>query len=210
MFFSECEFCIGCGSFNYWYSVYEEGTGSISTFFCQYTFNFCYSANLGGLLWLALADPNYKFLEGITTYVFLFFAQVTWPLWVPLAVWRFEHNRRYKMLQRALLVIGVVVSVWLAFCLANYTVSAKIDGRHISYLQHYPGKLKYYGGVFYVMATILPPFLSSFKKMKFLGMGILVSYVITEIFYENYVVSVWCFFAAILSGLVYLVMKDIK
>ena len=43
-----------------------------------------------------------------------------------------------------------------------------------------------------------------------LGAAILISYIITAIFYEHYILSVWCFFSAILSVSVYLITLEIK
>jgi hypothetical protein len=36
-----------------------------------------------GILWLVLPNPEYASMQKHTTYVFLFFAQFFWPLWVP-------------------------------------------------------------------------------------------------------------------------------
>ena len=43
-----------------------------------------------GFLWLALSNPAFAFLQQFTTYTFLFFAQVVWPMWVPLAIFLLE------------------------------------------------------------------------------------------------------------------------
>jgi hypothetical protein len=45
-----------------------------------------------GFLWLALTHPGYSFLQDFTTYLFLSFAQVLWPLYVPLAVYLFQEK----------------------------------------------------------------------------------------------------------------------
>jgi uncharacterized membrane protein len=43
-----------------------------------------------------------------------------------------------------------------------------------------------------------------------LGVAIAISYIITAIFYEQYILSVWCFFASIISISVYVIMREIK
>jgi len=61
---------------------------------------FCIQQIIEGLLWLALTDPVYTSLEKVTTYSFLFFAQVIWPIWIPFAVLSLEKNRKYKPIQK--------------------------------------------------------------------------------------------------------------
>ena len=159
-----------------------------------------------GFLWLTLTNPDYEILQQFTTYAFLFFAQVVWPVWVPFSILKFETNHKRRQILRVLTGIGALVSAWLAWCLLAYTVSAEISGHHIAYTQDYPENLSRFGGILYVVATIMPPFLSTVKRMWLVGLLILVSYIMTTIFYENHVVSVWCFFAAIISAVVLLVV----
>ena len=47
-------------------------------------------------LWLSLADPVDASLKTSTTYIFLFFAQVLWPIWVPFSVLKMEPDVRKR------------------------------------------------------------------------------------------------------------------
>ncbi len=163
-----------------------------------------------GFLWLALRNPDHLIRQQFLTYIFLFFAQVVWPLWVPIALLLLEKQSTRKNIQRLLVGIGVVISIYLAYCLMTYRVEAKIIEHHISYLQDYPIKLRGYGALFYIFVTIFPPVFSHIKRMWLLGVTILLSFLLTVVFYEYYVISVWCFFASIVSVSVYLLMPDVK
>ncbi len=163
-----------------------------------------------GFLWLALSNPVYASLQQVTTYTFLFLAQVVWPLWIPLAILLVEKEDKRKKTQKLLVAIGVLLSFYLAYCLLSYNVQAKIIGYHISYEQDYPAQLRISGGVLYFIATIAPPFFSTIKRMWLLGVAILISYIITIIFYEDYFVSVWCFFASVISISIFIIMQKIK
>lgn len=163
-----------------------------------------------GVLWLALPSSTNLILPTITTYIFLFFAQVVWPIWVPFSILKLEKNENKKKILRVLVGTGLMVSVVLAYCLLRYRVQASIMEYHISYQQDYPYALSHYGGVFYIIATIAPPFFSSAKKMWALGFSILISYIITTIFYDDYLVSVWCFFASVIGIAVFVIMKEMK
>jgi hypothetical protein len=64
--------------------------------------------------------------------------------------------------------------------------------------------------VLYIMATIITPFISSIKKMKWLGFVFLASYFFAVILYNGFVISVWCFFAALLSFVVLWIILSLR
>jgi len=163
-----------------------------------------------GFLWVTLPNPAYASIQQVLTYIFMFFAQFFWPLWVPIAILLLEREDRRMKIQKALVGIGILVSFYAAYCLLMYHVQAKIIGYHITYKFDYPNPIGKYDGVFYFVATIVPPFFSHIKRMWMFGTTILISYIITAIFYEHYVVSVWCFFASIISISVFLIMLEIR
>jgi hypothetical protein len=156
-----------------------------------------------GFVWLSLTNPDYAFMKGISSHTFIFFAQVLWPVWAPFSIHKFEKQKGVKNIIGKILVgIGMLVATVLAYFLFTQHIEADISGHHISYNQAYLQQFGIIGGIFYLGATAIPPFVSSNKRMWILGASILLAYVLTEIFYAQYVVSVWCFFAAILSAMV--------
>lgn len=163
-----------------------------------------------GVLWLALTKPDYASVQQAATYIFIFFAQIVWPIWVPFSILILTKKETRKPITYILVFIGAIVSLYLAYCLLSFHIEAKVIGYHISYIQNYPAMLSKYGGVLYIIATVAPPFFSSIKRMWTLGASILISYIITTIFYEDYIVSVWCFFASIISIAVYAILHQAK
>lgn len=163
-----------------------------------------------GIIWLTLANPAYAVLSQTMTYVFLFFAQFFWPLWVPIAVLMLEKESKRKKIQKILVGIGILVALYSAYFLLNYHVQAKIIGYHVTYTVDYPTHLVKYGGILYLIATVAPPFFSHIKRMWMFGTSIFISYLITAIFYDHYVVSVWCFFASIISISIYAIIIEIR
>lgn len=155
-----------------------------------------------GFLWLGFTRPGFAGFVTPMTYVFIFFAQVVWPLWVPWSIMRMEPKDKRRTGAKVLVAVGVLVGVFLAYCLAMYPVKANAEGMHIAYRQDYPGGFLNTLAFLYVAATIAPPFFSRVKGMWLLGTSIMVSYLITLVFYSGYVLSVWCFFASIISLLV--------
>lgn len=163
-----------------------------------------------GFLWQALENSSFSFLREFTTHTFLFFAQVVWPFLVPFSIFLIEKKPTRKKILLFITFAGALVSIYLAYCLAVYPVSATIVGYHISYQQDYPLSIRIYGGILYVVATIGPALISSVKRMWILGGAILVSYILTTILYPNYLISVWCFFAAVISLTVFAIILKLN
>lgn len=179
-------------------------------YFATIPFLFCFQQVSEGFLWLALQNPVFSTLEKPAIYIFLFFAQVVWPLWLPFSIFKLEKEVLRKKILLIPLLIGMLVSFYLAYCLLSYNVNAKIYGYHISYQQDYPIRFGGYGDFLYIVATIFPPLISSVKRMWLLGLIILVSYIITMLYYVDNIISVWCFFASAISVVVLYILQLIK
>ncbi len=162
-----------------------------------------------GILWVTLPNPEYANIQKIVTYIYLFFAQTVWPIWVPIAILLLEKEATRKNIQRFFVLSGLVSGVYLAYCLFSFNVDAKIIGRHIDYLQDYPKNNRIFSIVLYGLATIVPSFFSHIKRMWMLGVTILISYIITYIFFNEYVLSVWCFFSSIISLSIYAIIIQV-
>lgn len=163
-----------------------------------------------GFLWMSLSNSAYVSWHTNTTYVFLFFAQVVWPLWVPLAMLLMEKERIRIIILKIILATGCMVSIFLAYCLLNYTVSSEISNHHIKYNLLFENNYIKGGSVLYFIATVISPFLSSVKKMSFIGTIILLSYLVSKLFYSEYVISVWCYFAAAISIIILYIIESIR
>jgi len=159
-----------------------------------------------GFIWLADQNPAFQFMQPLSTYAFLIFAQIVWPVWIPFSILLLDKTEKYKKIRQVLLGVGSISSLYLTYCLINYPVIGKVEGYHIAYIQNYPEQLNYLSGFIYMIATVLPPFFTSIKRLWILGAAIFVSYLITALFYEDYIVSVWCFFAAVISAFVLVII----
>jgi hypothetical protein len=155
-----------------------------------------------GCLWLGLGGHPHPILVHISTYVFLFFAQILWPLWIPFSILCVENDQRRRSLMLVLCVLGAALSAYMTTCLVLYGAQAEIIGHHIYYQCDFPTQLSVLSGIAYGMATILPAFVSSRRHMWILGAAITASYAFTDFFYGFYTLSVWCYCAALLSTIV--------
>jgi hypothetical protein len=164
-----------------------------------------------GLVWLSLTQPEYAHWQAFSSHFFLVVAQVVWPVWVPFSMWLIEKERRAKKAMKLLILTGFLVSSYLGYCMFVYPVTSVIAFGHIRYDLAFPFDLSIPGSILYFIATVIPAFVSSVKKMSLFGFAILGSFVISRIFFSGNVISVWCFFAAGLSIMVlYIIATSFK
>jgi hypothetical protein len=77
-----------------------------------------------GFVWLSLTNSSYQGLQQISTYIFLIFAHITWPTWLPFSILLLEKKGQRKNILFLLLGAGIVLSVYYAVSLASYPVVA--------------------------------------------------------------------------------------
>ena len=176
--------------------------------FALIPFLFAFQQFTEGVLWLSLSNPEYAYLQSISTYIFLIIAQIIWPTWVPLSIMFLEKDPKRKKAFYFISAIGIILSVYLTYCYFVYDVHAQISNNHIEYNLEFPHTkhLLWLSALFYFIPTVVSTLVSSVKRMQILGITILVSCVLTRLVTLKYFISIWCFFAAIISVLVLLIM----
>ena len=179
-----------------------------------------------GMLWLSLKNADLASWQSSLTYIFLLFAMAVWPFWIPFTIWLLEKDAKRKKIIKGFLWIGAIVAIGVCFILFSYPVevvtpfcfscptpASSSVYQHLHYEFAIPSlvkKLIVAFSVLYIAATIITPFISGIKKMKWLGIVFLVSYLFAVIFYNGFVISVWCFFAAVLSFVVLWIILDFR
>jgi hypothetical protein len=160
-----------------------------------------------GVLWITLRTGGHDWLQNAATYVFLVTAMVIWPVMIPLSMWLMEEGKKRKKILAGLIVTGGLLSLFYAFCFISYDVSPRINNFHIQYIDNFPRTLVTVASFFYPVATVSPLFVSSVRRMWLFGILITISYIVTGIFFAQYLTSVWCFFAALISVAIYWVLS---
>lgn len=163
-----------------------------------------------GWLWIALQNDGYELTERISTFGFLIFAQLIWPIMVPLSIYFIEKNKARKRLISISLILGTVLFVLLGYRLMNYNVTAQIDHHHIFYTVGHFKSTNWWSGIFYLLPAVFPFTLSSNRKINFMGYLMLLLFLIAKLFYLKYMISVWCMFAAIISLYIYFILNKQK
>ena len=179
-------------------------------FFACIPIIFCVQQFIEGFLWLALTKPFFAPMQQTTTYLLLFMSQVIWPMWIPYAALKLEKEHENIIFQRALFAIGIITAFYLGYCLFTFSVEARITGYAITFSQEYPMKYSIICDLFYIIATVAPPLFLTIKKVWLLSITTIISYIITTIFYDNYIVSVWSLFSFFIGVSVLVIMDEIR
>ena len=152
-----------------------------------------------GIVWLSTSGMISPFVATAAKNVFLFFALVFWPIWMPLSLWIVETDIRRKQVIAVCLAIGFITGLLLVFQIPHMAIVPYCssihytDGAPSSYETALPILLSY--GI----ATVIPLFLSSLKNMKILAVLVTISGCAIYWIDQFIFVSMWCFFAALLS-----------
>ena len=152
-----------------------------------------------GALWLSLRN-DLPAVKSWATYIFSMFSHVVWPIFVPFAIVLVETSRRRMRALAVFQAIGLSVGLYLLFFIVRFPVTARVEGRSIFYdSPHFFITAVLVG---YLLATCVSGLFSSHRCINTFG---ILAFVLAVAAYEVSVktfVSVWCFFAAVLSLLI--------
>lgn len=178
--------------------------------FSTYPFIFSFQQLSEGFVWLSLNNPSYFAWQNFPVYTFLTFSHVVWPVWIPLSILLLEKDLIRRKVLKLLLTAGISLSLYHVYCLLFLTVNTRIDGLHIQYFIAHPANLLMIANIFYVLSTILPFLISSINRMWWLGVYVIISYLAAFILFKVYVISVWCYFATMLSVFIYMILCRLR
>ena len=130
---------------------------------------------------------------------------VLWPIYVPFAMGVLEAVDWRKRTLLAFEVAGIAVGLYLLYFIVTGPVVAEVAGRHIVYASTHFYLVPVM--VLYLAATCVSCFFSSHGFIKLFGVLSLLSFVAAYLVHVGALVSIWCFFAAILSLLIYLHLR---
>lgn len=154
-----------------------------------------------GVIWLKLLAPSPQNMA-LYVYLFLFFSHFFWPFWTPFSMYSLEEGRRKRLLL-ALTVIGGAfgLSLYVPIVLNEWVDVGVVDG-HIQY----DTRLIYDGVVpnsvirlIYAAIVLVALFSVRRTSIRIFGGLILLTIIAAYFFYLDTFISVWCFFAAMVS-----------
>lgn len=152
-----------------------------------------------GLLWLAFGWDR-PVLTATLTQLYSFFSHVLWPVFVPVAAWLMEPARARWRVLAGFAAAGAGVGLFLLYGMFAFPIEARPVGGHIDYASPH-----FYVPVvmlLYLGATTVSLLATSFPMVRLFGALALAASVVSYLAYARWFISVWCFFAAVLSVVV--------
>ena len=159
-----------------------------------------------GMIWLSFRNES-PLSNATLTFFYSLFSHVLWPIYVPFAVALLEKTLWRKRALAACQIAGVLVGVYLLYYLVQFPVTSQIVGKHIAYESPHFYRLTVMA--LYLIATCLSGVLSSNKIIREFGALAFVTFIAAYAIHVATFFSVWCFFAAILSFIVYVHAKQV-
>lgn len=153
-----------------------------------------------GVIWLTFRYEA-PLLNSVMTHLFAFFSHVLWPVYVPAAVLLIEPPGWRRTALAVFVACGFAVGAYLMYTLVAFTVVSRPTGQHIEYVS--PHFFAAAVMSLYLLSTTVSPLFSTYRLVRVFGVLALLSFGAVYYFYAAWFISVWCFFAAILSVIIY-------
>lgn len=154
-----------------------------------------------GFVWLGVEKMiGARALEMAET-LFIYYAQGVLPFLIPLAVWLIEKDSFKRKIVAILAVIGLGVAVYTMYGLATVPSSVSVISDTLYYKN--PWTENYYDAILYILTTCGSLMLSSSISIQIFGFLNLVGLTIIFFLRPYGFTSLWCLYAATISGLLY-------
>jgi hypothetical protein len=154
-----------------------------------------------GLVWLGLQGRIGPIGRDHVAFLFTLYAQGILPFLMPLAVALMEPAGWRRKAIIALTAIGAVAAVWDAYGLIFLPSRLFIDHNSIAYRNVMTGSLTI--SLLYILATCGALLLSSYRVVRWYGVVNVIALTIVQIVRAEVFASVWCFYAALMSTMLY-------
>lgn len=169
-----------------------------------------------GVVWLGVNGTVPNIVQTVAVYSFAVIAFSGWPVYIPIALYCYEHNpsRVYII---PVLTLGIVVAIYFIWAFTLYSplqLVVDCDGEACAALS-YRYQLPYLKGTinyFYLAAVTLPMFLSQNPRIRyFLAPVILLTFPLAKAISGVFTfASIWCFIAALASVCVFFTFSEQK
>lgn len=146
---------------------------------------------------------------GFFAALFLFFAFIIWPVWIPLSTYLPEKKPVRKTLLSFLLLAGIVTAGLAIASLKDNSITLQVIQKSIQYTPEKPliMPLNLFIAL-YGATVILPSLISSIRGFPLFGVFSFAALIISFYLYYNTFTSVWCFFSAWLSIIIAMVVRS--
>ncbi len=153
-----------------------------------------------GIIWLTFHFEAPQIKQALT-YLYSGFSHTLWPIYVPFSIGILETVPWRKKVIFGFLAAGIAVGIYLLYYIVASPVTAEVIGKHIVYVSPHFYKIPMM--LIYLAATCVSCFFSSHRFVRLFGGLALLAFVAAYVIHAMALFSIWCFFAAVLSLLIY-------
>jgi hypothetical protein len=154
-----------------------------------------------GMVWLGFEGRIGKLALDHFAFLFTLYAQGILPLLMPAAVALMEPRGWRQTAIVGLTAVGAVVCAWDAYGLIFVPSRVFVDHFAIAYRNPLTGNL--WISLLYILATCGALLLSSHRVIRTYGAVNVIALTIVQLVRSYAFASVWCFYAAIMSSMIY-------
>ena len=155
-----------------------------------------------GIVWLGLYGVGSQATLEAASTVFVFYAQAALPFLVPLAIWLLEPPGGKRMVIGVLVVVGALLAAYVSWGLI--VTPTKVYVHNISLVYDNPTTNKLWIAGVYVLTTCGSLILSRSVSIQIFGWLNLIGLTAVFIVAQYAFTALWCLYAALVSGVLYL------
>ena len=160
-----------------------------------------------GMIWLSFRNES-PLPNATLTFVYSLFSHVLWPIYIPFAVGLLETVPWRKKAVAACQIAGTAVGLYLFYIIVQFPVTARVLEKHIAYES--PHFYIVAVMLLYLTATCASSLFSSSRVIQVFGGLSLATFIAAYAIHAATFFSVWCFFAAMLSFIIYCYFRQAR
>lgn len=154
-----------------------------------------------GWLWITLESEEMPLAQFWLANLYGVFIGVIWPFYAPFAIYKGEVDGKTRKVVTSMILVGLGLAVYTIIGLLGEPVVAHIVNDSIRYVHDVEGQQ--FVLTMYLFATCVPFILSSDRYLNITGVVITFGFFVAFFAYRETFASVWCFFAAVSSAMIY-------
>ncbi len=156
-----------------------------------------------GMLWLSFRFDAPQ-LNVAMTYLFSLFSHVLWPIFVPFSIGLMETVAWRRRVNWGFQAVGLAVGLYLLYLILEFPVTS-VALANIVYVS--PHFYRVPVMLLYLAASCVSCFFSSIDTVRIFGALALFLFAVADVFFNLALFSVWCFFSALLSFIIYVYFR---
>ncbi|MBH9536509.1 MULTISPECIES: DUF6629 family protein [Novosphingopyxis] len=159
-----------------------------------------------GFVWLGLTGRINAMARDNTAFLFVLYAQALLPFLMPLSVWLLERQTWRRWVIGALTLLALGFSCYMTYSVVGFENCTYVEQNSIVYRN--PRAESLWTGAIYILVTCGSLVLSGNKVVRWFGVLNLIGLSIVAAVKEYAFSSVWCFYAAVLSVMLYFMFRQ--